>query len=69
VQGVKTRDQAFAMYLFLNNAPLKHAKGLSQRFAPRGVTDLCDKVNSPAVFTPYSLRTVIEYSACGTAGE
>jgi hypothetical protein len=66
VQGVKTRDQAFAMYLFLN-ASLRHARGSSQSFAARGVTDVCDKVNSPAIFTPYSLRTAIEYSACGIA--
>ena len=46
MQGVKTSDQVFAMYLFLNNAPLKYARGSSQRFAdglPRGVTDVCDK--------------------------
>ena len=69
MQGVKTRDQAFAMYLFLNNAPLRHARGSSQSFAPRGVTDVCDKVNSPAVFTPYSLPTAIEYFARGIADE
>ena len=46
--------------------------GSNQKFAdglPRGVTDVCDKVNSPAVFTPYSLRTAIEYSANGTDDE
>jgi len=44
--GVKTSDQVFAMYLFFNNAPLRYARELSQRFAdglPRGVTDVCDK--------------------------
>jgi hypothetical protein len=69
VQGVKTRDQAFAMYLFLNNASLRRARGSSQSFAPRGVTDVCDMVSSPAIFTPYSLCTATEYSACDIADE